>query len=278
MSLIGEECKKIISYATRSKACAKCRVSNPKSTHNCRQNYSGSSKSMEPDMGIALIVKNPLLDNENFAVGVLIGGDDSSTIAAPFFKQKINTAIVNYLGYCFTCAIKTNKNDVQGVQNALRNITPHVFGDHGQCGEWCQYRGITGDYVHHKLPGSKPLSDPKLRALLSNTVEKYVNVAEKLPHVPLFRVMKNTGVKTKTAKAAHLDVIAYLKKCSGKVILVAHNGFRFDALKILKASNKLGVIGEFLDIVIGFAHSLVFENELVYKVERWRHPSDGKVH
>lgn len=158
--MISEKSKKIISYATKSKVCAKCRAGHSKSDHDCRKNFSGSSKSMEPDMRLQLVLKNPLLDKENVSVDVLIGDDDSSTIAIlrreresidkiekwsdvnhtknsfikPFFNQKINSTIFNYLGYCFTCAIKKNENDVQGVENAIRNITPHVFGEHGNCG------------------------------------------------------------------------------------------------------------------------------------------------
>ncbi|KAK0073328.1 hypothetical protein PV325_009895 [Microctonus aethiopoides] len=78
--------------------------------------------------------------------------------------------------------------------------------------------------------------------------------------------LENTRVETQAAKAAHLNFIDYLKKFCGKMILAAHNGFRFDAPKILKASDKLGVLNEFLNIVIGFADSLeIFKKKLVQR-------------
>lgn len=60
-----------MSYTVRSKNCRKCAAGQSKSLHNCRSNYDGSSKSMEPDMALELFTENPLWSMEtNGVLGV----------------------------------------------------------------------------------------------------------------------------------------------------------------------------------------------------------------
>ena len=57
-SMIGLRSGKVIAYGTRTKRCAVCEAatrdgSTPR-LHDCRLNWSGSSKAMEPDVGAQL--------------------------------------------------------------------------------------------------------------------------------------------------------------------------------------------------------------------------------
>ena len=54
--MIGIKCGKVIGYSTRNKRCAICEAASRSGQakvrcHDCRLNWSGSSKAMEPDMG-----------------------------------------------------------------------------------------------------------------------------------------------------------------------------------------------------------------------------------
>ena len=57
-SMIGLKTGKIIAFGTRTKHCAICESAEHKGqkprVHDCRRNWSGSSKAMEPDVGAEL--------------------------------------------------------------------------------------------------------------------------------------------------------------------------------------------------------------------------------
>jgi len=78
--LIGHKSGKILGYATRVKRCAMCKAGRPKELHDCRVNFTGSAKAMEPDMAVQLVAKNEDLLKENVRIDTFIGDDDCSTI------------------------------------------------------------------------------------------------------------------------------------------------------------------------------------------------------
>ena len=136
-TLIGYRSEKVLSYATRSKRCSKCEHNISTTDHDCRMNFTGSAKAMEPDMAVELVANNPLLVEANAKIGVLIADDDSSTLAAvrresshniekwsdfnhakkgminTLYSLKLPVKIIDYLGHCFSSAIKQNKSDVK---------------------------------------------------------------------------------------------------------------------------------------------------------------------
>lgn len=77
---MGLKTGKVLSYATRCKACRVCESSKKSGkvakTHNCRKNHVGSSKSMERDVAVELWT-NALDSGTQFSTYV---GDDDSTI------------------------------------------------------------------------------------------------------------------------------------------------------------------------------------------------------
>ncbi|KAJ8678038.1 hypothetical protein QAD02_013825 [Eretmocerus hayati] len=66
---------------------------------------------------------------------------------------------------------------------------------------------------------------------------------------------RDEKIETKSAKAAISDLIEYLKKFGCPVILIAHNGFRFDAPILLKLIVSVGLLKQFTDVVAGFVDS-----------------------
>ena len=172
------------------------------------KNWSGSAKAMEPDMAVKLTAKNPLLQQKNFRVGVLIGDDDSSTIAAVrresqqpvekwsdlnHAKKSLSNALYNlhlesltieYLVKCFAICIKQNKDNREAVEESIRNIVEHTYGQHTNCrkwgGLWCRYDNNPVNFKYKGLPRGEPLKDPKLKQELEKLFDKFAKNADKL--------------------------------------------------------------------------------------------------
>lgn len=81
-ALIGYFSKKVISYVTLNRKCKKCDLGQSPSTHDCRLNFEGSAKAMEPHAAVKLVNENKILKKCNIEVGVVIADNDSSSISA----------------------------------------------------------------------------------------------------------------------------------------------------------------------------------------------------
>lgn len=203
---IGARSGLVLDYGTCNRACKMCELGNHPSNHDCRKNFSGSAKAMEPHVAKKVIVESEILREQNIEVGVLIGDDDSSTIAAcraasnhPIIKQSdINHAsggvkknlykiqkthgelrkdTITYLHRCFTYAVTQNKGNSQAMANAVRCIPYHAFNDHSMCGSWCGYVQNKENYEHTIIPGG--LQDKKLFEALVEIFSKLADNAEK---------------------------------------------------------------------------------------------------
>jgi len=81
-ALIGYFTKKVIGYVTFNRKCAKCDVGHKKEDHNCRLNFTGSAKAMEPKAAVLLTKNNLILTQCKLEIGVFIADNDSSSICA----------------------------------------------------------------------------------------------------------------------------------------------------------------------------------------------------
>ena len=81
-TVIGYHSGKVLSYAIRNQCCRFCALGHSKTDHDCRGNFNGSAKSMEPHMAVELLTNNSLFKQENVYISTVIGDDDSSTISA----------------------------------------------------------------------------------------------------------------------------------------------------------------------------------------------------
>ncbi|XP_057338486.1 uncharacterized protein LOC130676349 [Microplitis mediator] len=59
--IIGFLSGKILDYATRNRKCKLCSNGHPKTDHDCRKNFHGSAKAMEPNVGAALVNDSEIL-------------------------------------------------------------------------------------------------------------------------------------------------------------------------------------------------------------------------
>ncbi|VDI63484.1 Hypothetical predicted protein [Mytilus galloprovincialis] len=66
------------------------------------------------------------------------------------------------------------------MEKALKSLSKHPFGDHSQCNKsWCRF--ITDPQeVYKSLPNGKPIQDQKLKEILTEVFDSYINHAEKL--------------------------------------------------------------------------------------------------
>ena len=80
----------------------------------------------------------------------------------------------------FTYALHQNKDKYKtDMERALRNIIPHMYGEHDTCGNWCRYNKEE-NYRHSGLPRGNDLTDKDLRKELEELIEVYANSSQKL--------------------------------------------------------------------------------------------------
>ncbi|XP_046590208.1 uncharacterized protein LOC124293408 [Neodiprion lecontei] len=188
---------KVLDFASRNKKCRRCTAGHDKSDHDCRQNFSGSAKAMDPDVGATLVNDSTILKETGLNVKVLIGDEDSSTIAAvrqnnpqsvheltdanhlrknfmsalydlrKNFKEMRDKEVIPHLKKCFSYALVQNKGDSANLTKSLRNIPEHFIGRHENCGTWC------------KEPHKIVLQNVQQYAKLSEIFEKYAGNAAK---------------------------------------------------------------------------------------------------
>ncbi|XP_034944842.1 uncharacterized protein [Chelonus insularis] len=228
-SMYGHYSKKLMGVAINTSRCSFCEHDHPLSDHYCKRNWAGSAKAMEPDMAIQLIVHNRLLQEQNAYVSVLIGDDDSSTLAAvkrnsnyvigkwsdlnhatkgftsALYSMKVLRSLITYFSQRFSTAIKRNKDNSENVRAASLNVVNHAYGEHGKCDDECPYRNIKGNYAHLSILNKKPLADVELRVFLAQLFVRYANVAEKLAPCGSTQINEsfNNCMSSKNAKSRH---------------------------------------------------------------------------
>ena len=105
---------------------------------------------------------------------------------------------------CFAYALNQNKGNPDGVRNAILNIVPHVYGEHGQCGDWCKFQKDPSA-KYKSLPRGLALEGDSLRQALNNVFGIYAQNAEKLAPCgsTLANESFNNSIASKAPKARH---------------------------------------------------------------------------
>lgn len=163
-SIVGHFSHQILDYSTCNRKCKKCDVGHSPFDHDCRLNFKGSAKAMEAHVANKLVNESAILQLKNVQVGVLIGDDDSSAIAAcragashciaklsdvnhtskGVKKQLYNIEKnhkeltregISYLHRCFTYAMAQNRGNSASMAEAIRCIPYHAFNQHNKCGQ-----------------------------------------------------------------------------------------------------------------------------------------------
>lgn len=71
-----------MSYVTLNRKCKMCDRGHSPNDYDCRLNFEGSSKAMEPRAATLLTNNNSILTDANLQVGIVIADNDSSSICA----------------------------------------------------------------------------------------------------------------------------------------------------------------------------------------------------
>lgn len=74
--------EKVISYIVLNRICKICDAGHLSESHDCRLNFVGSAKAMEPKAAIMLTKNSRSLTGSNLQVGIIIADNDSSSISA----------------------------------------------------------------------------------------------------------------------------------------------------------------------------------------------------
>ncbi|XP_052212333.1 uncharacterized protein LOC127831382 isoform X2 [Dreissena polymorpha] len=167
-SMVSTKTGKVLAYAVRSKTCRVCsqhkkKGNDPCKLHDCRKNWSGSAKAMEPDMVTEMIIETA---KKGVKVTGIVGDDDTTTAArlktnVPHMVEKrsdknhvkknlanclygmqknfptLSTKIINYLLKLFNYNISQNKQNPVGISRGMDAVVGHVFGDHSFCDDTC---------------------------------------------------------------------------------------------------------------------------------------------
>ncbi|XP_043285641.1 uncharacterized protein [Venturia canescens] len=186
-ALIGTQSNLVLDYETRNRKCRMCDLGHPVEDHDCRLNFFGSAKAMEPEVAASLATGSQILKAHHVSVGVLIGDNDSSSICAVRKKSshevikhsdfnhtskgvknmlykigkdkdpdgELSPDAIKYLHRCFTYAVAQNKGNTDAVKSAILNIPFHAFNIHRKCGTWCKYVRDPEKYSHSDITNFK---------------------------------------------------------------------------------------------------------------------------
>ena len=173
--------------AMRCKQCRICDIAERKGRkpkpHKCQRNHTGSSKGMEAEMVVDMI---RTVGNKGYQVTELAGDDDatgwsraqnelkvkikkrsdrnhvktnvSKQLYALKTKEKgLSVKVINYIMRNFSYMLSQNQQNIQGIENGLKAVVGHMFGDHTFCDtHWCVFlENQTAKFRH--LPYGKPL-------------------------------------------------------------------------------------------------------------------------
>ena len=145
------------------------------------------SKSMEPNMEIDMIKEKP---DDSFQIGAVSSDLDftlsarikteigisveklidsnhlTKTLITQLYQLKethkeLSTTVIAYLKRCFIYAVKQNDR-VEEISDAISNIVNHIFGNHTNCKEWCNFSENPESYKHNSLPRGKDLKGEDL--------------------------------------------------------------------------------------------------------------------
>lgn len=234
--MIGKLTGKVVGFAVRSKGCKTCQVAKRKNQeppeHDCRQNWDGSAKAMEPDMVVEMVQK---VKDRGVKIKTLIGDEDSTTIArvrlnvdkditkesdSNHIKKIVSNMLHNlrntnkclslkiicYLKKLFNYMLTEGKGKPDLIKEGLKSIPNHAFGCHDYCGKWCRAKKCPDEtYVYRSLPHGKPLENLSLKADITSVFDHFTKYSEKLANLGSTHANEslNKSIAAKAPKTHH---------------------------------------------------------------------------
>ena len=233
--------------------------------HDCKRNWSGSSKAMESSVALDVIKE---VEKENAEVSVLIMDDDATTMARirdnishkvtkwsdlnhtkkqlgnglyslQHKHKRFSNKCVQFIQKCFSYAVVQNKNQPEQLRKALAQIVPHSFGDHSGCHSWCGFISNPDTYQHKSLPHGKDLCGEDLREDLKNIMAVYINNAEKIAPAASTKDVEsfNNSIASKAPKRIHYSASSSLHNRVNCAVAEKNIGTQY----VNEVNSKIGV-------------------------------------
>ena len=68
--------------------------------------------------------------------------------------RELNHESIEYLRYCFSCAIGRNEGNLVEMRAAIKNIPYHAYNVHDNCSnDWCRFEQNKENFEFRKVPG-----------------------------------------------------------------------------------------------------------------------------
>ncbi|KAK0076364.1 hypothetical protein PV325_005506 [Microctonus aethiopoides] len=237
---MGYFTKKVIAYVTLNRKCAKCDQSHLPNDHDCRMNFVGSAKAMEPHAAVLLTKDHRNLVECNIEVGIFIADNDSSSICAVRAANDheiLKQSDKNHTSKGVVSELYKIRHEVN-MSQAIRNIPYHAFNHHNNCGNWCSYKSDPDNYQHANIGdgfndenyGASSHPNENLNAMIVSKAPKtrlYSKSASGDGRVACAISKKNIGEKYATDLTQSLTILSgnYSKKFCSKVDCFRQNRY-----------------------------------------------------
>ena len=204
--------KKVIKTVVGHRVCGVCswwrrkRPGQQVRKHDCVRNHTGSARSMEATTGVQGVRE---LQAEGTPLEYLEGDGDNTliskirsdlhiTMKKRFDKNhvvknitkslyqlkaekgvKLTKTIILHLEKCLKYIFAKNIGNKDGMEENLRALIPHQFGDHTECKpRFCGYQRKPGEkYIHKSFPYKCPLHDNNLKIKLEKVFNPLISNA-----------------------------------------------------------------------------------------------------
>lgn len=136
--------------------------------------------------------------------------------------KELSIKVVNAISKNFSYMVSQNKGNVSGIENSLKALVGHLFGNHECCSSsWCGYQRDKA-YQHSKLPYGKDLISQDLKKDLEKLfLGNLMNQAKKLANLSSSQANEslNNTIAFKSPKAKHYSASASLSYRFGTAVL-----------------------------------------------------------
>lgn len=207
--------KKVVKTVVNHRTCGVCkwwhrnRPGRPVRKHRCVCNHTGSARLMESTGGLMGVKE---LAAQGTPIECIEGDGDNTLIARiknelnislkkKFDKNhvlknigkslyalhaekgiKLSKTVILHIQKCLKYIFAKNAGDKNKLQENLKALIPHQFGDHSLCdGRFCGFkRNPSETYIHRSLPYKATLKDDVLRSRLESLFKPVIANAEQL--------------------------------------------------------------------------------------------------
>lgn len=133
--------------------------------------------------------------------------------------KELSIKVVNAISKNFSYMVSQNKGNASGIENGLKALVGHLFGDHECCSSsWCGYQRDKA-YQHSNLPYGKDLTSQDLKKdleklFLGNLMIQAINLSSSQANESF-----NNTIASKAPKAKHYSASASLSYRVGTAVL-----------------------------------------------------------